>query len=130
MIVLTSEIVTEIHDGVLNQGELAGLAIDKSLEGALGRVEQRIGFGQVQDVFDLAASYAMAIARGHCFNDANKRTAFRAMDICLIANGINTFWRAAEIGDEIIRLAQGLCDEIVLAEWLREKFAKGQMQCP
>jgi death-on-curing protein len=29
----------------------------------------------MNDVFDVAAMYAVAIARGHVFNDANKRTA-------------------------------------------------------
>jgi death-on-curing protein len=28
-------------------------------------------YGQLSDVFDIAAMYAVALARGHVFNDAN-----------------------------------------------------------
>ena len=71
MFILNVDLVVDIHDEVLNPGELTGLALDKSLEGALARVENRIAYGLIDDVFDLAAAYAVAIAQGHCFNDAN-----------------------------------------------------------
>lgn len=118
--ILTPQMVIEIHDSVLNDGELAGLALDKSLEGALARVENRIAYGMVEDAYDLAAAYAIAIAQGHCFNDANKRTAFRAMDVALAFNGIQANWTANLIGPVIIRAAQRLLDEGELAHWLRK----------
>lgn len=116
---LTVQLVIEIHDSVLNEGELAGLALDKSLEGALARVENRLAYGMIEDAYDLAAAYAIAIAQGHCFNDANKRTAFRAMDVALAFNGVRPKWTATEIGPVIIRAAQRLLDEGELAHWLR-----------
>lgn len=116
---LTPQLVIEIHDTVLNPGELTGLAKDKSLEGALARVDNRLAYGMIDDAFDLAAAYAIAIAQGHCFNDANKRTAFRAMDVVLAFNGIRPTWNATEIGPIIIRAAQRLLDEGELAHWLR-----------
>lgn len=116
----SAELVEVIHDAVLNPGELPGLALDKSLDSAIARVENRVAYGMIGDLFDLAAAYAMAIARGHCFNDANKRTAYRVMQVVLDMNG------AAEpdlpedvIGQRIIALAQGLIDDGDLAEWLR-----------
>ena len=48
----TTEEVERIHDRVLNPGELPGLAGDKSLSGALGRVEFRIQYGLIADEFD------------------------------------------------------------------------------
>lgn len=117
----TTEMVEVIHDAVLNPGELQGRARDKSLESALARVENRLNYGLIGDVFDLAAAYAMAIAQAHCFNDGNKRTAFRVMQVVLDTNG------AAEpavpedvIGQKIIALAQGLIDDGDLADWLRD----------
>jgi death-on-curing protein len=86
-VLLDAALVEAIHDEVLNAGELAGRARDKSLEGALARVEHRVAYGMIDDAFDLAAMYAVAIAMGHCFNDANKRTAFRAMNAALAMNG-------------------------------------------
>ena len=104
---------------MLNPGELAGLALDKSLDGALARVENRLAYGMIDDAYDLAAAYAIAIAQGHCFNDANKRTAFRAMVAVLAFNGVRSNWIATEIGPVIIRAAQRLLDEGELAHWLR-----------
>lgn len=118
---LSAEMVDWIHDQVLNPGELTGRALDKSLEGALARVENRLAYDLIGDAFDLAAAYAVAIAQGHCFNDANKRTAYRALHICLELNGVRTLWEATDIGPVIIRAAQRMLDEGELGEWLRQR---------
>jgi death on curing protein len=118
---LTTEWVEAIHDAILNPGELSGRAKDKSLEAALARVDNRLAYGMVADAFDLAAAYAMAIARGHCFNDGKKRTAYRCMHVCLDLNGITVPWNTEEVGQIIIRCAQGLVEDGDLADWLREK---------
>lgn len=120
-ILLSTELVERIHDAILNPGEIHGRARDKSLEGALGRVENRLTYGMIEDAFDLAAAYAIAIAQGHCFNDGNKRTAHQAMDVCLDLNGIQIAWSHEDIGQTIIRAAQRLMDEGELAEWLRQR---------
>ena len=119
MITLTEWIVVAIHDEVLNAGELPGLARDKSLAGALGRVDNRLAYGLIGDIFDLAAAYAVAVSQGHCFNDGNKRTAFRSMNAALMMNGAVPVWNTEEVGQIIIRVAQGHMDEGALAEWLR-----------
>ena len=119
---LTAELVELIHDQVLNPGELSGRARDKSLEGALARVENRLAYEMISDAYDLAAAYAVAIAQGHCFNDANKRTAHQAMDVCLDLNGVQINWTATEIGPVIIRAAQRLLDEGELDDWLRKHY--------
>jgi death-on-curing protein len=116
---LTAELVDAIHDEVLNPGELQGRALDKSLESALARVENRLVYGLVGDLWDLAALYCVVIATGHCFNDGNKRTAYRSMEVCLEANGVVAAWDVEDVGDLVIRVAQGLVDEQELAAWLR-----------
>jgi death on curing protein len=118
---LSAELVDALHDAALNSGELPGRARDKSLDAALARVDNRLAYGMINDVFDLAAAYAVAIARGHCFNDGNKRTAFRAMNAALALNGITIAWNTVEIGQTIIRCAQGLMEDGDLADWLRAK---------
>lgn len=122
---LTAELVDAIHDEVLNPSELPGRALDKSLEGALARVENRLVYGLVGDIFDLAALYCVVIATGHCFNDGNKRTAYRSMEVCLEANAVPAGWNTHEVGDLIIQVAQGLVDEADLAEWLRAQPIAG-----
>lgn len=124
-VTLSTGMVERIHDAVLNPGELTGRARDKSLDGALARVDNRLAYGMIGDVFDLAAAYAIAIAQGHCFNDANKRTAHQSMDVCLDLNGIQITWTAEDVGPVIIRAAQRLLDEGELAEWLRQRAARG-----
>lgn len=118
---LTPAQVETLHDLILNTGELPGRAKDKSLDGALARVDNRLAYGMIEDVFDLAAAYAAAISQGHCFNDGNKRTAYRSMLVCLKLNGVTITHETEEIGQQIIRLAQGLIAEHDMAEWLRTK---------
>lgn len=118
-VTLSTELVEWIHDQVLNPGELPGLALDKSPKGALGPVETRLAYDMIGDAYDLAAAYVIAISQGHCFNDANKRTAFRAMQVSLELNGISMRFTPTEVGPVIIRAAQRLLDEGELAEWLR-----------
>jgi death on curing protein len=120
-VLLTPDLVEALHDAVLNPGELPGRARDKSLEGALARVDNRLAYGMVADVFDLAAAYAIAVARGHCFNDGNKRTAFRTMNAALGLNGVRIKWDTEEVGQIIIRCAQGMMEDGDLADWLRGK---------
>jgi len=111
--------VTRLHSAVLNPDETEGLLGDKSLDGALGRVEFRIHYGLISDAYELAAMYAMVIARAHVFVDANKRTAYIAMEYILQQYGIDIPFATTDVGDMIIRVARGDVDEIELANWLR-----------
>ncbi len=122
---LTPEIVDLLHADTLNPGDLHGRAGDKSLEGALSRVESRLAYGLIADPCDLAAAYAVALATGHCFNDGNKRTAFHALRLCLHLHGLRITHGTEEIGDRIILLAQGRLGEEQLAAYLRSRLVAG-----
>lgn len=111
-----------IHERVIAANELQGLAGDKSLDAVIARVENRIHYGMIEDVYELAACYASYIAVGHVFNDANKRTAYAAMKVCLAMNGIAANLGVFnEVGDMIIRTARREVDEKQLAQWLRQR---------
>ncbi|HMO07076.1 MAG TPA: type II toxin-antitoxin system death-on-curing family toxin [Paracoccaceae bacterium] len=118
-VLLSAAMVDALHDAGMNPGELPGRARDKSLEGALARVENRPAYGLIEDVHDLAAAYCVAVAQGHCYNDGNKRTAFRVMDAALAFNGALQGWNTEEVGQIVIRVAQGRMEEAALAAWLR-----------
>lgn len=119
---LSAQDVVQIHDAVIGSHELQGMAGDKSVDAVIVRVENRIHYGMIEDVHELAACYATYIAVGRTFNDANKRTAYAAMRICLQINDVKTdLGSAAEVGDMIIRAAQRLTDEKELAQWLRRR---------
>ena len=119
MQLLSSQDVLYIHEQVIGANELQGLAANKSLDAVLHRVENRIHFGMIEDPFDLAAAYAVFIAVGHVFNDANKRTAYNAMTTCLELNGIDLVFDTEQIGQRIIEVAQGVIDEVEFARYLR-----------
>jgi death-on-curing protein len=121
LVLLSPDLVETIHDAVLNPCELPGRARDKSLEGALARVDNRLAYGMIADAFELAATYAVVIATGHCFNDGNKRTAHQSMDVCLDLNGIEIAWSTEEVGGIIIEAAQGRIEAADLADWLRAR---------
>lgn len=118
-LLLSVDHIIAIHDEVLEPNELQGMAGDKSLEGALSRVENRLNYGLIEDIYSLAASYAVAVSQAHCFNDGNKRTAFQMMDLILDLNGIHAVWGVEEVGQKIVLLSQSKLDEADLAQWLR-----------
>lgn len=118
---LDSSDVIEIHDLVIGRNELQGMAGNKSLDAVLVRIENRMSFGLISDEFDLAACYACFLAIGHVFNEANKRTAFACMDICLSLNGVDLNYDHIEMGNLIIRAAQGIVDEVEFSAWLRSQ---------
>ncbi len=119
MIFLSVEEVIEIHEGVIASNEMKGMVASKSIHAIIARIDNRITYGLIRDKFELASCYACYIAVGHSFHDANKRTAFAAMDICLALNDIHLEYDSGEIGEIIIKAAQGVIDEMELAEWLR-----------
>lgn len=119
MYLLSEDDVVHIHDLVLNPGELTGQALDKPLVGALSRIDFRLSYGLIVDAYELAASYAVVLATGHLFNDGNKRTAFRSMDVVLRLHDIPKVWETEATGQKIIATAQSQIDEIELANWLR-----------
>ena len=119
LIFLSAEQVITIHEQVIGPNELQGQARDKSIEAIIARIDNRITYGMIRDVFELAACYACYIAVGHAFHDANKRTAFATMDVCLALNGIELNYITEDAGQLVIRAARGIVDEEELADWLR-----------
>ena len=117
---LTVEAVEAIHDEVLSEsGGLPGLSPDKSLESALYRVNNHALYQGVSDIYEVAALYGYAIARGHVFNDGNKRTAFVSMVAFLELNGHGLGVPEGEVPDTMVAVAEGDMKLPELAQWLR-----------
>ncbi|MFM6962148.1 MAG: type II toxin-antitoxin system death-on-curing family toxin [Polynucleobacter victoriensis] len=122
-VVLNVEQVIALHEGIIASNELQGLAKDKSLDAVLDRVHNRLRYGFVNDVCDLAACYATFIAKGHCFNDANKRTAATSLYFVLVANGIEIDFSDLSLAQWVLDVATDQKSEVELAAWLRNKIA-------
>lgn len=112
-------LVREIHDAVLEPHHLKGEAPDKSLEGALSRPYNRVAYGLFGDTFDVAAMFCEVIARGHVFNDGNKRTAFVVMAHFMELNGVSIEFPPGRTEDMIVALARGTIDAHEIAWFMR-----------
>ncbi|WP_429949315.1 type II toxin-antitoxin system death-on-curing family toxin [Comamonas sediminis] len=110
--------VLAIHDAILaTEPGLHGGHGAGPLEGALGRIASAIDYDGLDDVYVIAALYAVAIARGHVFNDANKRTALVTALTYLATQGIEVR-RSAALEEIMVDVAQGELDHKDLGELL------------
>ena len=116
---LTADQVIAVHERVISPGELQGMARSRPVQAVIGRIENRLAYGLVGDPYELAACYACYLAVGHCFHDANKRTAHTAMQLVLKMNGISLEYAVEQMGQRIVMAAQGEIDEEALAIYLR-----------
>ncbi|MDB9706664.1 type II toxin-antitoxin system death-on-curing family toxin [Porticoccaceae bacterium] len=116
---LSVDHIIAIHDEVLELNNFQGIGGDNSLEGALSKVDNRLNYGLIEDIYSLAACYSTAVSQAHCFNGENKRTAFQVMDLILDLNGINAIWDVEVVVQKIVLLSQSKFDEADLAQWLR-----------
>jgi death-on-curing protein len=109
--------VRQIHDSVLEPGQLTGENDTRSADSALARVEQQVHYGRIEpDVIQIAATYAVVISRAHSFNDGNKRTALVSMLMFLDAHGYDLEIDQIELADRMEDCAAGRIDDAALWE--------------
>jgi death-on-curing protein len=114
---LSVEFVIAIHDEIIEAlGGCPGFAGGGKggVESALFRVATHAHYAGLDDVFGIAAMYAEAIARGHVFNDANKRTGLTCALTYLERQGI-PIKKDSILEEGTVMLAEGT--------WPRESFA-------
>jgi death-on-curing protein len=112
LITFDAGFVVAVHDELLRtEPGLPGMAGGgtEALESALHRVADRSYYDGLDDIFGIAAMYAIAIARGHLFNDANKRTALVVALTYLQLQEI-TVRRNPELEEIMVQVAQGSID--------------------
>lgn len=117
---VSEEVVLAIHDEqIAEHGGPGGLRDMTLLLSALARPQHLAAYGD-PDVADLAASYAMGIARNHPFLDGNKRTALVvAAGLFLPLNGYRLSASDAETVRVMLAVADGTMAEPEFALWLR-----------
>nr|WP_230182904.1 type II toxin-antitoxin system death-on-curing family toxin [Klebsiella oxytoca] len=89
-------------------------------EAIIYRVQNRFHCEGVNDIFELAATYWVAIARGHIFNDGNKRTAFFITMTFLARNGYLIADEDTRLEELTVLAATGEATVVVLADALRQ----------
>jgi death on curing protein len=111
--------VLAIHEEqIAEHGGLAGVRDLPLLQSALARPQNLAGYGD-PDVADLAASYAIGIARNHAFLDGNKRTAWVVAETFLLKNGYELIARDEDGVTAMLGVADGSMPEQEFAIWLR-----------
>lgn len=122
------QIANSAHEQALEPQHIAGIRPGMSLEAALSRPYNRLVYGLAGDVFDVAAQFCEAIARGHIFNDGNKRTSFILMAFILEINDIEIRFPLGITEDVIVEVASGKLSATQLAQWLRNLCEKNADQ--
>lgn len=108
-----------LHDESLAEhGGRAGIRDEGLLDSALARAANLAAYGE-PDLADLAASYAVGLAKNHAFVDGNKRAAFLAMGLFLYLNGHRLVTTQADATLTVIGVAAGSISESALAAWIR-----------
>lgn len=117
---LELDFVIAIHDEIIAEfGGLPGFAASGrgGVESALQRIENWAVYEGLDDVFAIAAMYAVAIARGHVFNDANKRTGLACALVYLEEQGV-MLPKTAELEQVMVDVAKGDLEQTWLADYL------------
>ena len=118
---VSEEMVLAIHEEQIKQhGGASGLRDRALLLSALARPHNIAAYGS-PDLADLAAAYAMGIARNHPFVDGNKRTAIVvAAGAFLSPNGYQLTATNEDLVRTMLAVADGSIPEEKLAAWFRE----------
>jgi death-on-curing protein len=111
--------VLAIHDEqIAEHGGLAGVRDMPLLQSALARPQNLEAYGS-PDLADLAAAYAVGIARNHAFLDGNKRTAWVVAETFLLKNGYELIASDRDGVMTMLSVADGTMSEPELAIWIR-----------
>jgi death-on-curing protein len=111
--------VLAIHEEqIAEHGGLAGVRDLPLLQSALARPQNLAAYGS-PDVADLAASYAVGIARNHAFLDGSKRTAWVVAETFLLKNGYELIARDDDGVTTMLAVAEGTMPEQEFAIWQR-----------
>jgi len=95
------------------------------LEGALARVDNAIGYEGLDDIFEVAAKYALVIAQAHALSDANKRTGLMVALEYLALNDYEVVIEREELADAMVDLVLGQITEQQFADLLYDCFING-----
>ncbi|HDQ4988632.1 TPA: type II toxin-antitoxin system death-on-curing family toxin, partial [Escherichia coli] len=116
---ISPEELIALHDANINRyGGLPGMSDPGRAEAIIGRVQARVAYEEITDLFEVSATYLVATARGHIFNDANKRTALNSALLFLRRNGVQVF-DSPELADLTVGAATGEISVSSVADTLR-----------
>ncbi|MBD2810616.1 type II toxin-antitoxin system death-on-curing family toxin [Xenorhabdus sp. Vera] len=114
--------VIALHDYLLRHyAGVPGMADPGRADAIINRVMNREFYEGITDIYELAATYWLAIARGHIFIDGNKRTALNTTMLFLKRNRVDVY-DVPELVELTVKAAQGELISTQLAAELRTFF--------
>jgi death-on-curing protein len=115
-------VVQAIHKSqIARHGGLDGVRDPGLIESALARPRNIAAYGD-HDAADLAAAYALGIAKNHGFLDGNKRTALVVALLFLADNGFDISVDQLDAVRLMESVADGTMDESAAADWFRSRI--------
>ncbi len=116
---MDKELLLQLHAEIIAEtGGIAGLRSEELLESALARPINRYAYEGLDDLIELAATYAVAVSSNHPFLDGNKRAAFVCLGQFLSDNGLDLIAQSDDATDIMLRVAAGEVGVAELAAWI------------
>jgi death-on-curing protein len=123
---LLRQFIIAAHERLIAEyGGSPGLRDEGLLESALARPMHLFNYGS-PSLEEMAAAYAVGIAKNHAFIDGNKRTAFVAAAVFLARNGLSLTAPEAEATVAMLQVAEGAMTEPQFARWLRKHVVRAK----
>jgi death on curing protein len=117
---VSKAVVLALHEEQLAEhGGSPGLRDEGLLESALGKPQNLFSYGQ-PDLADLAAAYAVGLAKNHAFVDGNKRVSNVVTLTFLLLNGSDLQAEDSEQVRVWLAIADGTMSEEHAADWIRK----------
>lgn len=116
---LDAELILALYPKIVEvSGGAVGVRDEGLLRSALARAENRYAYEGVADLPELAATYAVAMAKNHPFVDGNKRAALLCLGQFLEDNGMRLIAEPLDVAAVILKVAAGELDIGALAAWV------------
>ncbi|MCX7105320.1 MAG: type II toxin-antitoxin system death-on-curing family toxin [Methylococcales bacterium] len=126
---IDKQLLIMLHDESLTlHGGASGIRDEGLLDSALSRAHNLANYEE-PDFADLAAAYAVGLAKNHPFVDGNKRVAFLALGLFLGLNGYKLIATQVDATLIIQAIAGGQLLETDFAEWVRTNSSKKITTC-
>ena len=121
---MNRQVLLLLHEESLAEhGGAPGLRDEGLLDSALSR-PLNLALYDDPDVADLAAAYAMALAKNHAFVDGNKRAAFLALGMFLALNGHRLRATQVDATLTMLAVAAGEISQKGLSQWIRDHMER------
>ena len=117
---IDKQLLVMLHDeSLVLHGGASGIRDEGLLDSALSRAVNLTLYGE-PDFAELAAAYAVGLAKNHAFVDGNKRAAFLAVGLFLGLNGYRLKAIQTDATWAMLAVASGEMLEADFAMWIQE----------